>query len=90
MAATNSSSPWSSAISCAVLIFAEQSSKSEREVSRAIQNQGTFSAAQALQFGPGNDVQRKIAGSSEETARNTGRLIRELPAAIAKSNRLSA
>jgi hypothetical protein len=34
-------------------------------------------------------VQRKIAGSSEETARNTGRLIRELPAAIAKSNRLS-
>ena len=71
-------------------IFAEQSSKSEREVSRAIQNQGTFSAAQALQFGPGNDVQRKIAGSSEETARNTGRLIRELPAAIAKSNRLSA
>jgi hypothetical protein len=33
-------------------------------------------------------MQRKIAGSSEETARNTGRLIREIPAAVAKANRL--
>jgi hypothetical protein len=71
-------------------IFSEQSKQSEKDVKRAVQNQGTFSAAQALQFGPGNNMQQKIAGSTEETARNTGRLLRELPAAIAKSNRLSA
>lgn len=71
-------------------IFQQQAKQAEKGVQNAIQNQGTFSAAQALQFGPGDDVQRKIAGSSEETARNTGRLIKELPAAIAKANRLSA
>ena len=71
-------------------IFQEQAKEAKKGVDKAVQNQGTFSAAQALQFGPGDDVQRKIAGSSEETARNTGRLIKELPAAIAKANRLSA
>jgi TP901 family phage tail tape measure protein len=71
-------------------IFQEQAKEAEKGVQKAVQNQGTFSAAQALQFGPGDDVQRKIAGSSEETARNTGRLIKELPAAIAKANRLRA
>jgi len=65
-----------------------ESDKAAKAVEAASKNVGTFSAAQALQFGPGDDMQRKIAGSSEETARNTGRLIREIPAAVAKANRL--
>jgi hypothetical protein len=65
-----------------------ESEKAASAVQSASRTVGTFSAAQALQFGPGDDMQRKIAGSSEETARNTGRLIREIPAAVAKANRL--
>lgn len=62
----------------------------ESALNQAARIQGSFSASQALQFGPGGDLQRKIAGASEETARNTTRLVREIPEAIARSNRLSA
>ncbi|MFN9344471.1 MAG: hypothetical protein ACK6DB_18050, partial [Planctomycetota bacterium] len=53
-----------------------ESDKAAKAVEAASKNVGTFSDAQAHQFGPGDDMQRKISVSSEETARNTGRLIR--------------